>query len=414
VSSEYLILATGPLATPSIRGPAGFVRIAAASPTAKKPPQPRDGEAPDRRFVDMRVEIGIGTNDELGWTIICWANLSDIWHERGLAEHCNAIDDLAYDCPAIVISDISDEDYIPEEDEFDEDDIFETYYEAYTDDPAAALRELRDGTARLLRKYREVLKEIREVRQEERQVAAARAKAVHKKQVEDATITDEMRDHIVEIVDEVYDQLVVERKPSSGIEANVFEFGSWDKKYPEWTSEGATRVCTSDVASAWDYLDHECQFQRKNLMDLLWVRVEHVGSRVITLTRDADPHDNCVRLFLAMLLSLIGIGWPMELDGCKLVPKVRLELAMSELDTRLRQRLKGNEEKYSTAEIVETARSLGLDPSPVTGSESAWESRCPGTNHSIHISPKSNSFGCGYCRVKGGPEELVAFAKRRK
>jgi hypothetical protein len=35
---------------------------------------------------------------------------------------------------------------------------------------------------------------------------------------------------------------------------------------------------------------------------------------------------------------------------------------------------------------------------------------CPqGRNHWIMISPSHNEFGCGYCRRKGGPEELRAF-----
>jgi hypothetical protein len=38
-----------------------------------------------------------------------------------------------------------------------------------------------------------------------------------------------------------------------------------------------------------------------------------------------------------------------------------------------------------------------------------WSALCPGTNHSLMISTNDNTFGCGYYKRRGGPEELRTF-----
>ena len=42
------------------------------------------------------------------------------------------------------------------------------------------------------------------------------------------------------------------------------------------------------------------------------------------------------------------------------------------------------------------------------------EMNCPNTKHSLFVSLKTNTFGCGYCRKKGGPKELREFIIERK
>ena len=60
--------------------------------------------------------------------------------------------------------------------------------------------------------------------------------------------------------------------------------------------------------------------------------------------------------------------------------------------------------------IVLLARELQLNPRPEGHNATAWVANCPsGRGHTIMVSGSSNQFGCGYCRKKGGPEELRAF-----
>lgn len=62
------------------------------------------------------------------------------------------------------------------------------------------------------------------------------------------------------------------------------------------------------------------------------------------------------------------------------------------------------------ATIIKMARELGLNPRPAGHNDSAWMASCPQSrNHWIMISAERNEFGCGYCRRKGGPQELRAF-----
>ena len=66
-------------------------------------------------------------------------------------------------------------------------------------------------------------------------------------------------------------------------------------------------------------------------------------------------------------------------------------------------------------EIVRVARELGLDPRPSGDGPTAWDARCPGQNgrYTLWISAGAGQFGCPYCRVKGGIDELRAFISKR-
>ncbi len=66
------------------------------------------------------------------------------------------------------------------------------------------------------------------------------------------------------------------------------------------------------------------------------------------------------------------------------------------------------------SEIVDVAQKLGLSPEPTGSGPHGWSAGCPGTNHPLFISTESNTYGCGWCRRKGGPEELRAFVEERR
>lgn len=69
----------------------------------------------------------------------------------------------------------------------------------------------------------------------------------------------------------------------------------------------------------------------------------------------------------------------------------------------------------NVAPIIATAKDLGLNPQPSGHSPNAWVANCPsGGSHTIMISTLGNKFGCGYCRRKGGPDELRQFVEDRK
>jgi hypothetical protein len=63
---------------------------------------------------------------------------------------------------------------------------------------------------------------------------------------------------------------------------------------------------------------------------------------------------------------------------------------------------------------VLAARECQLNPRPSGTSPTAWIANCPGTNHFLMIGTQDNTFSCGWCKRRGGPEELRAFAAERK
>jgi hypothetical protein len=87
-----------------------------------------------------------------------------------------------------------------------------------------------------------------------------------------------------------------------------------------------------------------------------------------------------------------------------IISSVRLEM----------EEIKKENEVWREAEIVTKAAELGLSPNASNLGVGIWIARCPRTNHTIQMQPKRNLFFCGYCRVKGGIDELDEFAAQRK
>ena len=83
-----------------------------------------------------------------------------------------------------------------------------------------------------------------------------------------------------------------------------------------------------------------------------------------------------------------------------IISSVRLEM----------EEIKKENEVWREAEIVTKTAGLGLSPNASNLGVGIWIARCPGTNHTIQMQPKRNLFFCGYCRVKGGIDELDEFA----
>jgi hypothetical protein len=70
--------------------------------------------------------------------------------------------------------------------------------------------------------------------------------------------------------------------------------------------------------------------------------------------------------------------------------------------------------KSIDSRLVEVARELGLCPEPTGTGGTHWQARCPGTNHPLYIEAAVESFGCGWCRRKGGEAELRDFVRERR
>lgn len=65
----------------------------------------------------------------------------------------------------------------------------------------------------------------------------------------------------------------------------------------------------------------------------------------------------------------------------------------------------------SNAQMVEFR--VELDPEPAGTSPTACQARCPGIHHYLYVGNAFNITGCGWCKCKGGPDELEAFVAER-
>ena len=66
--------------------------------------------------------------------------------------------------------------------------------------------------------------------------------------------------------------------------------------------------------------------------------------------------------------------------------------------------------RENETEIIQVARELGLHPEPAGFGPVQWYATCPKRRgHRLMITTSCDEFGCGYCSVKGGVDELRAL-----
>lgn len=133
--------------------------------------------------------------------------------------------------------------------------------------------------------------------------------------------------------------------------------------------------------------------------------------RVFAIPRKDDPRAACLVLLGYLVRTRVGHYWPGRFIAGGIVGKA----AFKGLVERIEHELDENARKAREVEteIILAARELKLNPEPTGKGSSSWRARCPETNHPLYIDAATNSFGCGWCKRKGGPEELRAFVKER-
>jgi hypothetical protein len=146
--------------------------------------------------------------------------------------------------------------------------------------------------------------------------------------------------------------------------------------------------------------------------DPTWIKRKITCGCVAGAPREGTQSKAATRLLDALVRARIPYQFPRPpyLPGLltrkelgDIVGAVTEELKLNALAAEAAQR--GNE-----APIHKLARELGLNPRPAGHNNTAWIADCPRRSHTIMLSPSLNEFGCGYCRRKGGPAELRAFA----
>ena len=141
-----------------------------------------------------------------------------------------------------------------------------------------------------------------------------------------------------------------------------------------------------------------------------------VAGRLFTISGSARSEE----LLGEIINALLRARWPYEIAGeCLregMISRDRWQAALDVFDAERRRHRE--ESKMRVAEkpsaVINAAQLLGLYPEPTGQHPDKWQASCPGTNHSIFISPEQDKWFCGWCRRKGGPEELEAFSRERR
>lgn len=65
--------------------------------------------------------------------------------------------------------------------------------------------------------------------------------------------------------------------------------------------------------------------------------------------------------------------------------------------------------------FTEYLKLQSLDPRPSGDNKYLWLANCPfsGGSHFMHISTETNTFGCGWCKRKGGQKDLKNYLKTK-
>ena len=159
-------------------------------------------------------------------------------------------------------------------------------------------------------------------------------------------------------------------------------------------------------------IDEEAWLARAEGIDELWLRSVYRTRKAASSPSAGDPAAAARRLLEA---SIRG-GWAFEYPKTPLRPGL---VSKEELD-RILATIRADHERHDAeartreSRIVDVARELGLGPVPTGTGPAHWQARCPGTNHPLYLQSATGTFGCGWCKRKGGETELRAFAAERR
>ena len=174
-------------------------------------------------------------------------------------------------------------------------------------------------------------------------------------------------------------------------------------------------ACCYEVDIGLGEFDEEAYLRRTEAHDELWTRdLDYPGKIDLgaRAPRGGSDAAAALRLLKHLVRSRVGHAWPRAWREAGIIDEATFRQAVSAVKAGLERNRKESRRRGRNTKIVKAARRLGLDPSPDSRSPTIWQARCPGTNHTIWLCVESNTFGCGYCRQKGGPDALENFVRQ--
>ena len=125
-------------------------------------------------------------------------------------------------------------------------------------------------------------------------------------------------------------------------------------------------------------------------------------------------------LISEIINALVRTRWPYEIAGeCLREGLINKDRWQSVLDVFDAERTRHHDEARKRvaakpSAVINAAQMLGLHPEPTGEHPDQWQASCPGTNHPLFISASADKRFCGWCKRKGGPEDLETFCHERR
>ena len=158
-------------------------------------------------------------------------------------------------------------------------------------------------------------------------------------------------------------------------------------------------VATWDVELKKDYM--EIEHDKKELFE--------VFGCAVTAPSEGTIKTACQNLLTHLFRARENYNYPSDFVREGMVSETEFNHIVQFVKDEIASYAQQAEENKS--EIVETAEELSLYPRPDGSSPYGWIAQCPRTSHHLYISTKSNTFGCGWCKIKGGSAELREFVQ---
>ncbi len=137
-----------------------------------------------------------------------------------------------------------------------------------------------------------------------------------------------------------------------------------------------------------------------------------VYGRVMTRRAVGDAVASAAEMVEALVWSRLGHSWPTGIIRSGLIDTALFDSIITKVENTIERNQEEARQRQSP--IVRRAKWLGLNPEPTGVDPRHWSARCPLTSHRLYLNTETNEFGCGYCRRRGGSNELNAFARERR
>lgn len=177
-------------------------------------------------------------------------------------------------------------------------------------------------------------------------------------------------------------------------------------------SDDDVLVCEYVLDVGVDCFDEAAYFRRSGGTDELWFRNDLHMERPVFAPTAGEPSAAARRLLEQSIRGSWGAQYPSRFLRAGLVAEADLKAIVATITGEYESR--AAQARSIASRLVEVARELGLGPEPTGTGGTHWQARCPGTNHPLYIQAAAESFGCGWCKQKGGEAELRKFVAERK